>query len=343
MALKGCQAYQFFERVTSMCLLMSKVEEVTHYDMCNHALEGECAPPPPKAQLTTLLQNSRDDTTETPFPWKTKSKYANGTLFGETVKGMCTTVYGCEGTDKPVVDCSLMDDYTCKRRPRGRITDEGGVLSMNFRGQVPWGKRDSSCQVNPDPCPQCKKYSTCAGPYAETEEVKIKKGDVASYSWTSSGATDNYEVFVGLYSKTCGLVDFQFQRGEKQRWKKFELFAPKTDHYYMKFMLASYDGTGGGAVGADMQVKEVKSAKATVPRVFNTNAVCRMKAASFNNAILKPDPTGQCKECFKKTTFRCLKPDKTFPTPESEPADKMLVDGRGDPLDPLPAGVTNVT
>merc|ERR1719253_494535 len=141
-------------------------------------------------------------------------------------------------------------------------------MSMSFSGQLQPGRRQSSCSVNLQPCGKCKLYSTCAGPYAETEEVEITKGDVASYSWTSSGATDNYEVFVGLYSSTCGLVDYQFQRSEKQEWKTFELYAPKTDKYYMKFMLASYDGTGGGAVGADMQVKEVKQTKATIPRDF---------------------------------------------------------------------------
>merc|ERR1719453_2141749 len=111
----------------------------------------------------------------------------------------------------------------------------------------------------------------------ETEPLQIKKGDVASYTWSSSGRVDNYEVFVGLYSESCGLVDFQFQRGEEQKWKTFELFAPKTDKYFVKFLLASYDGTGGGAVGADMKIRDVKRAKATVPRVFSMEGVCKMK------------------------------------------------------------------
>merc|ERR1719498_1761869 len=165
--------------------------------------------------------------------------------------------------------------------------DKDGVLTMYFAAYLEWGERDTACKVNPTPCPECKIYSTCAGPYAETEEVEIKKGDVASYSWTSSGATDNYEVFVGLYSKTCGLVDFQLQRGEKQNWKTFELFAPKTDKYYMKFMLASYDGSGGGAVGADMQVKEVKQTKASVPRDVPPQGKCMLKLSKYSGLSVK--------------------------------------------------------
>merc|ERR1719453_1714406 len=109
----------------------------------------------------------------------------------------------------------------------------------------------------------------------ETEPLQIKKGDVASYTWSSSGRVDNYEVFVGLYSETCGLVDFQFRRGEEQKFKTFELFAPKTDKYFVKFLLASYDGSGGGAVGADMKIKEVKRTKATMPRFFGLQAQCK--------------------------------------------------------------------
>lgn len=310
----GCEAYQYFAKSTTICMLLTKVTEVTHYDMCAKALGGECAPKPPKQQTTTLLEQSQKEAlADVPFPWKTKSKDANSTLFEETVKGMCTTVYGCGGKT-PLADCSLMDHYKCNRVTSADITDSGGVLRMEFSAWLKSGQRSSSCKVNPVPCSGCKKYSTCSGPYAETEDVLIKQGDVASYSWTSSGATDNYEVFVGLYSKTCGLVDFQFQRGDKQEWKTFELFAPKTDKYYMKFLLASYDGSGGGAVGADMEVKEVKQTKATVPRVFSTSAKCMLRLSSFTGMNIAPDPKGQCKDCLKKSTKRCLKPDESFPT-----------------------------
>jgi len=191
---------------------------------------------------------------------------------------------------------------------------------MEFAGWLAdWGgDKANACSVNPVPCEQCKKYKTCSGPYAETEEVEVKKGDVAAYSWTSSGQTDSYEVFVGLYSKTCGLVDFQLQRGAKQPWKTFELYAPKTDKYYVKFLLASYDGTGGGAIGADMQVKDVKSTKATVPRVFSIESQCKAKFSEYSGRDMKPDRTGLCKTCLKEATKRCLKPDGTFPKPEEK-------------------------
>jgi hypothetical protein len=313
----GCKAFAWYAKGGGICFLYSGVTRLTQYDMCSKALEGECAPAPSGALLQT---DSKQETKETPFPWKVKSVDPNATLFADSVTGMCTAVYGCPGKapEEVVSDCSLMADYSCRRVRNPRIEEkEDGTLAMSFSGSVPSGQRDNSCTVNPEECSGCKKYTTCAGPYLETEEVRIKKGDVASYTWTSSGATDNYEVFVGLYSRTCGLVDYQFQRGEKQDWRTFELFAPKTDDYYMKFMLGSYDGTGGGAVGADMQVKDVKQTKASVPRIFSVEAKCMVKLSEYNGLSLKPDPSGKRDHALKYATKRCLKPDGTFPTPES--------------------------
>lgn len=317
-ALEGCKAFAWYAKGGGICFLYSNIERLTQYDMCSKALEGECAPSPAKGGA--LIQDEANERTKsTPFPWKVKSVSPNATLFANSVTGMCTSVYGCPGMppEEVVSDCSLMDDYECRRVRSPKIEEkDDGTLSMSFSGSVPSGQRSSSCQVNTEYCGTCKKYTTCAGPYLETEEVRIKKGDVASYTWTSSGATDNYEVFVGLYSNTCGLVDYQFQRGDKQEWRTFELFAPKTDNYYMKFMLGSYDGTGGGMVGADMQVKDVMQTKASVPRILSVEAKCMVKFSEYNGLSLRPDPSGKKEHALKQATKRCLKPDGSFPTPE---------------------------
>jgi hypothetical protein len=314
---EGCTGFYHMQKGAGICFLFSKVEKITHYDMCSRPLEGECAPSPPKGQSSLLEQSGSSEESSTPFPWKTKSNKANWTLYKETVEGYCTRVTGCSGGQE-LSDCSIMKDYMCEEYNEMEVEESGGVLNMFFAGWLEgWGgDKNNACSVNPVPCETCKKYKTCSGPYAETEKVLIKKGDVASYTWTSSGQTDNYEVFVGLYSESCGLVDFQFQRGEKQDWKTFELFAPKTDKYYVKFLLASYDGTGGGAIGADMQVKEVKQTKATVPRVFSIDSQCMLKFATYSGVNLLPDKTGQRKNTVKEATKRCLKPDGTFPLPE---------------------------
>lgn len=317
-----CKAFNYFNKGSGICILFKEIEKVTQYDMCN-PVPGKCLPPPKPGLLQksipqSLLQKSErssESSESVPFPWKTKSKDPNATLFAETVKGMCTQVDGCEGMEEGVTlsDCSLMDHYECDEITRTEISDDGGTLKMRFSAWLESGRRGSACKVNPDPCPRCKIYSTCSGPYAETSEVEIKKGDVASYTWRSSGKVDSYEVFVGLYSTTCGLVDFQFQRGARQPWKTFELFAPKTDKYYMKFLLASYDGSGGGAVGADMEVKDVKQTKASVPRVFDTSAKCMARLKDYQGLSIKPDRSGKCKGCLKYAQKRCLKPDGTFP------------------------------
>lgn len=298
-----CKGYQWFDKHTGICFLLEDVDELHHYDQCSGLLPPRCLP--------VVIKGKEDDAKKasffqgSPVPWKTKSETPNATLFEETVKGMCTRCDGCSSGPAPIFDCSALDTYKCSGGTYGeRIKDEGGVLRMEFSGGVPSGRRPGACKENPSVCPRCKQYSTCSGPFAVTEAVEIKQGDVASYTWASSGATDDYEVFVGLYSDTCGLVDYQFQRGAAQSFKTFELFSPKTDKYHMKFLLASYDGSGGGAVGADMEVKEVKTSKASVPKDFSTaSSMCKVRAADFFGITIKP----------KKVSKQCLKPDGTYP------------------------------
>lgn len=301
-----CKGIQWFSKHTGICFLLKEVEELFHYDMCAKALPEKCLPlvikgkEDPNAKKLLLAE-----TKATPIPWKVKSAEPNATLFMESVKGMCTLCDGCGSGSTPIYDCSLMNTYKCEDVSHKEISESGGTTSMAFNAYLASGRRPNACSVNANPCPRCKQFSTCAGPYATTEPTEIKVGDVASYTWSSSGATDDYEVFVGLYSETCGLVDYQFQRGQRQPMKTFELFSPKTDKYYMKFMLASYDGSGGGAVGADMQIKDIKVTKATIPKIVvaGASSKCMVRAADFFGTTIKP----------KVASKQCLKPDGTFP------------------------------
>lgn len=332
---KDCVAYQFYFKETTLCMLMSHVDDVSHYDSCR-PMSDTCLPPPPANKAVAgFLQ--KGDADPAPFVWKTKSTEANSTLFTDSVQGLCTEVHGCEGEDQSIGDCSLMGpydspwgsfgSYECVKVKSSDLKLEGDTLSMEFTGWLNPGQRSSSCQVNAQPCGQCKKYSTCAGPYAETEPLKILEGHVAKYAWSSSGAVDNYEVFVGLYSETCGLVDYQFQRGEKQELRDFELKAPKTDKYSLRVMLGSYDGSGGGAVGADMTVKGVRRDKPDRPPPNLKKASCKLKVDKFNGMDLRPKEQ-KCEYCFHKSQKKCLKPNGDFP--ESFWGPKMIVEGRGD-------------
>jgi len=301
-----CKGFQWFSKTTGICFLLKEVEQLFHYDMCSTALPERCLPLTIQGKgNATKASFAQSETKETPIPWKTKSADANSTLFAEAVKGMCTKCDGCGGGSIPVYDFSLMSSYKCDEITRKSITEANGETSMAFSAWLESGRRANACSVNKDPCPRCKLYSSCAGPYAITEAVEIKVGDVASYTWSSSGATDDYEVFVGLYSETCGLVDYQFQRGAKQLMKTFELYSPKTDKYYMKFMLGSYDGSGGGAVGADMKIRDIKTTKATVPKIVvaGASSKCMVRASDHFGLTIKP----------KVMSKQCLKPDSTFP------------------------------
>lgn len=107
----------------------------------------------------------------------------------------------------------------------------------------------------------CTKFGVAAGPYAVTTKVEVKAGNVASYTIRAEKTDDFYELYAGLYSDEDELVDYQFFRGETMGWETFELQSPKTAKYHAEFWLASYDKTGGCAVGSVMEIKDVKSTK----------------------------------------------------------------------------------
>jgi len=138
----------------------------------------------------------------------------------------------------------------------------------------------------------CTDYKVGVGPYAVTKKMQVNKGDVMSFTFKANGRFsrsrrngDNYEMFAGLYmvpvahpdialaqsaegkalhsmgEGTLGsdeLVVYRFQRGKKQRWTNHKITAPETGMYYFKFMLAAYDRTNSGYIGAVMSIKNVQ-------------------------------------------------------------------------------------
>lgn len=313
-----CTAFSHYSAGGGICFLFSKLKTLTHYSDClgrkkeDKPVFLQRISEKDRAFASYLQKVEEERKGDVPFKWKTKSTKEDPAGFKTAVTGLCTQAKDCGAltANATLSDCSLMDDYTCRGGARGskftdRQDDGVDVLRMEFRGSVRSGKRSSSCKINPTPCDQCKIYSTCVGPWAETEKMKIPKGNVAKYTWRSSGATDNYEVFVGLYD-SAGLVDYQFQRGKMQPWKSFELMSPKTDDYYLKFYLGSYDGSGGGAVGADMEMKNIVMGKSEQARSATT-ASCVVKFANYEGTTLRPDPSGKSPGTLKEVTKRCLR------------------------------------
>lgn len=317
-----CKAFSHYSSGGGICFTFSNLETLTHYSDCLGRREKDKPASflqrvnPHDARWLSHVQEENAGKV-VPFVWKTKSEDADPAAFLKSVEGLCTQTRDCGAliANATLPDCSLMDTYECRSISQSQITDrvdkdeednDVDVLRLEFRAQVPTGKRNSACKINPTPCDSCKMYNTCSGPWAETEPLKIKKGHVAAYTWRSSGRVDNYEVFVGLYSKTAGLIDYQFQRGRRQEWKTFELMSPETAEYYLVVRLASYDASGGGAVGADIEIKNVVERQAAAART-ETTAMCVVKYSEFDGQNLNPDPKGKRVGTLKEVTKRCLR------------------------------------
>jgi hypothetical protein len=101
------------------------------------------------------------------------------------------------------------------------------------------------------------KYKTCAGPSAESETAALVAGECVRWEFTSSAKIDDYEVYMGLYNDQNELIANVFERGAQQDWKYMQVVAPADTTAHRKFMLASYDATGGTALGADMQARNL--------------------------------------------------------------------------------------
>merc|ERR1712008_163809 len=191
--------------------------------------------------------------------------------YGDTVGGRCLKIEGngeikiCECQTKPK-DCSkgVKNDYAATV-PRDKSTSTNiteNHIRLTFEGDVPKKKRKGNLIEN----------SVGSGPYAITNELEVKVGDVAKFEFFAKETKDYYELFAGLFSKSRGLVEYKFTRGASQQWEAFELPADEKDIYHVEFMLASYDETGFGKIGAEMEIKNVMVTKAsTAPTPMPTN------------------------------------------------------------------------
>lgn len=203
---------------------------------------------------------------EVPFEWATLQETPDPDLYKTTIQGKCLKLFDCP--DAPIT-CD------CPNAPTpcdGSTKNTYGVKKSGYKGKIVEGEHILTMEmpsVNVKNCKdftgshKCTKYAVAAGPYAITNEVEVKKGDVAKYSFKAKKTSDDYELFAGLYSDKNGLVDYQFHRGVSNDWTSFELTSPETAMYHAVFMLASYDRTGGCAVGSKMEIKDVVSTQAS--------------------------------------------------------------------------------
>jgi hypothetical protein len=207
---------------------------------------------------------------DTPFSWAKLETTPDPKLYRDTVDGLCLKIEGsaeikiCEcQTDPNSCSNGVKNDYAATDIKENHITNiTENHIRLAFEGKVPEKGKEGTLTEN----------SVGSGPYAITNELEVKVGDVAKFEFFAEETTDYYELFAGLFSKSRGLVEYKFTRGASQQWEAFELPADEKDIYHVEFMLASYDKTGLGAIGAEMEIKNVMVTKASAaPTPMPTN------------------------------------------------------------------------
>eukprot|EP00434_Breviolum_minutum_P039875 symbB.v1.2.035417.t1/scaffold4734.1/size35659/1 len=175
-----------------------------------------------------------------------------------------------------------MTTYQCSSLSSSGIqVDADGVVDMVFDAWV----SEPFDECGEGSCPSCTAYKSCVGPMVQTDQQMLNAGDCILWEYKTEGGSDAFEVFVGVFGSSGNLVTNDWKRGESASsqldWTFGQLEVNVSGSYYLSFFLASYDATGGGALGAAMGVRNIRSISpclddetlqnGPVPTTTNTN------------------------------------------------------------------------
>eukprot|EP00419_Tripos_fusus_P034074 CAMPEP_0172777642 /NCGR_PEP_ID=MMETSP1074-20121228/201505_1 /TAXON_ID=2916 /ORGANISM="Ceratium fusus, Strain PA161109" /LENGTH=773 /DNA_ID=CAMNT_0013614567 /DNA_START=109 /DNA_END=2430 /DNA_ORIENTATION=+ len=296
------------------------------------AKNGDDAPPQPAvlhaahSEISIKADSATRETerVETPFKWTKLEDQHDSDFYKDTVQGLCMESPDCPQGKPDFCGClgasascewGTKDSYTSANDYTGKvenITDSGSHIKLSFENWI------SDCKLPAaDSWRRCTRYGVGVGPYAVTNDLPVKVGDVARFEFTAKEGNDYYEMFAGLYSRLRDkLVAYKFLRGKNKLWEQFELPADQDDVFYVTFMLAGYDATNGCYVQSEMQVRDVVVTKATP-----TPAPTPLPTLTPNPT---PKPTSQPTPTptFNPTPIPTIQPTPNptlSPTPEPTP------------------------
>lgn len=115
---------------------------------------------------------------------------------------------------------------------------------------------DSVVRVDRQPGADCMTANSCLSGMLETTAYYICAGDHIEFSFKAEGGSDWFEAAVVLYRGEPGkgtIADRKFMRGSiLSAYITDDFLISKGGEYYLGFYAATYDRTGGGALGAKM-------------------------------------------------------------------------------------------
>ncbi|CAK9101841.1 unnamed protein product [Durusdinium trenchii] len=193
------------------------------------------------------------------FNIQSQSEYGNHISYGSLAQGLCVDIVSSDPLCTVTQDCSAMSTYQCDSITSSIQVDADGVISMYFNARV----TSPLEQCGEGSCPGCTAYKSCVGPMVQTDEQILAAGDCILWEYETEGSSDAYEILVVVFGPSGSLVTYDFRRASSRfdslDWSFNQLEVLASGSYFMRFFLASFDATGGGALGARMGVRNIRS------------------------------------------------------------------------------------
>lgn len=107
-------------------------------------------------------------------------------------------------------------------------------------------------------------YGTAFRAEAWSEDYfDAKQGDKLAFEWrafagASTSEYDDYEVYGFLVDESGNHTELMYGRGKNKNWTQFEGAIPDDGRYKFRFVVGSFDRTGGLALGATLLVDNVR-------------------------------------------------------------------------------------
>ncbi|MCT2537043.1 hypothetical protein NYQ66_14985, partial [Aquibacillus koreensis] len=134
-------------------------------------------------------------------------------------------------------------------------------------------------------------YAVFHGPWAISDTFYAYQNDTIALDWSALNGGDDYDVYAFLENVGNGNeIELFYGRGKTQDWTTTEADIPADGSYRFKFISGSYDGTGGGLLGASLYIDNIRYFGNVV-----TDAVVQQAARLVTYKNSRPEPESQPK------------------------------------------------
>ncbi|GIQ68765.1 hypothetical protein DUZ99_13985 [Xylanibacillus composti] len=87
---------------------------------------------------------------------------------------------------------------------------------------------------------------------------EAKRGDRLAFDWKAAGQDDNYEVYGFIVDESGNHIELMYGRGQTGDWTSYRGEIPHDGRYKFRFVVGSYDKTGGLVLGASLEIDNVR-------------------------------------------------------------------------------------